>query len=588
MAAVIRHQPLHRLCRARCPEIPSPPARDRTRPRWSLQHALDDGAQVGGRLEIAALIEVGGLEAGPVGDDAAALHRAAGEQRDRAGAVIGAVGAVDARGAAELGGDHDHGVAPALAEPAFEFGERAVEAAEQQCARRPTGPPSLAWVSQPSKASAAMRGPSSAAISLAAPRATCRICADLVAGLRLHVVAAARPSPAEGPATARPPARDRGDDRDRRGASRCRRRLAAAPPAPSRRSAHCRAAPAAWSARPQEPLDHPLAARQRFQRAIEPAGLHAAGPGIAAFEHVLAVEMRAVAIGRRHRMDHRGMLVAIHARKFRHRRMQREERIQHDRRMRAVRGERDRPVQAGIVGIADRRDGREPIERAAQDHHDQPRIAAVGRAREFRQISPGRERRAAEQEAAARGEEPALARSRSSSSPLHFRRHQQQRQRLLPRFRALDGSPRFDRGRIGRGEFQQVARIDVGAEPRGDLRRDVEPELHAFGRGPGRIGIGKAVRAGRRPQRLAQQIEAAEIAAGILRHAREQPAGRDQEIVRAAHLGQRRLPGLVGIDQRRRQRLEIAVGLEEDVAAAAPPAPAADRRPRNGGRIWWR
>src|SRR5674476_436081 len=39
---------------------------------------------------------------------------------------------------------------------------------DSSCASRPTGPPSLAWVSQPSKASAAIRGPSSAAKLMAA------------------------------------------------------------------------------------------------------------------------------------------------------------------------------------------------------------------------------------------------------------------------------------------------------------------------------------------------------------------------------------------------------------------------------------
>src|SRR3954469_8657723 len=80
----------------------------------ALQHAFDHGAQVGGGLEIAGLEEIGGLETWPVGDDTTALHRAAGEQRDRSRAVIGAVGAVDARGAAELGRDHHDGVAPAF------------------------------------------------------------------------------------------------------------------------------------------------------------------------------------------------------------------------------------------------------------------------------------------------------------------------------------------------------------------------------------------------------------------------------------------------------------------------------------------
>jgi len=93
-----------------------------------VQQAFDHGAQIGGRRQIAALIEIGALQARPVRDHPAALHRAPGEQRNGAGAVIGALGAVDARGAAEFGCDHHHGVAPALAQSAFEFRERAVEA----------------------------------------------------------------------------------------------------------------------------------------------------------------------------------------------------------------------------------------------------------------------------------------------------------------------------------------------------------------------------------------------------------------------------------------------------------------------------
>src|SRR5262249_12966793 len=66
------------------------------------EHALEHGPYIGGRLEVTALEQVRFLEARPVGDDAAALERAAGEQRDRRGAVVGPVGAIDTRGAAEL------------------------------------------------------------------------------------------------------------------------------------------------------------------------------------------------------------------------------------------------------------------------------------------------------------------------------------------------------------------------------------------------------------------------------------------------------------------------------------------------------
>lgn len=76
------------------------------------EDALEHGAQVGGPFEVTAFVEIGVLEAGPVGDDAPALQRAAGQQCDRAGAVIGAVGAVDARGAAKFRDHHDDGLAP--------------------------------------------------------------------------------------------------------------------------------------------------------------------------------------------------------------------------------------------------------------------------------------------------------------------------------------------------------------------------------------------------------------------------------------------------------------------------------------------
>src|SRR6185437_17114964 len=90
---------------------------------------------------------------------------------------------------------------------------------------------------------------------------------------------------------------------------------------------------------------------------------------------------------------------------FRHRRMQREERIQHGRRMRAVAPQRDSPVEGGIIGIADRRDGSEAVERAAQDHRNEARVAALGGAREFRQIGPGGKSGAGQQQGAPRREQ---------------------------------------------------------------------------------------------------------------------------------------------------------------------------------------
>jgi hypothetical protein len=43
-----------------------------------LEQALEHGAQVGGRFQIAILVKIGGLEPRPIGNDAAAFERAAG------------------------------------------------------------------------------------------------------------------------------------------------------------------------------------------------------------------------------------------------------------------------------------------------------------------------------------------------------------------------------------------------------------------------------------------------------------------------------------------------------------------------------
>ena len=134
------------------------------------QQALEDGAQIDCRLEIASLVQVAILEPWPIGNDAPALDRPAGEERNGAGAMIGSDRAVDARGAAELRNGDDRRILPARAKIALKGLEGRVEPAEK-LRQLPVGPPSLACVSQPSNDSAATRGPSSAAINLAAPSA---------------------------------------------------------------------------------------------------------------------------------------------------------------------------------------------------------------------------------------------------------------------------------------------------------------------------------------------------------------------------------------------------------------------------------
>src|SRR5690242_18159814 len=46
-----------------------------------MQHALEDGAQIRGGSEVSALVEIGGFQAGPIRDHAAALHGAADQKR---------------------------------------------------------------------------------------------------------------------------------------------------------------------------------------------------------------------------------------------------------------------------------------------------------------------------------------------------------------------------------------------------------------------------------------------------------------------------------------------------------------------------
>ena len=123
----------------------------------------------------------------------------------------------------------------------FSNSPKAPSRPDSNCARRPRGPPSLACVSQPSKASAATRGPSGAASRRAAPRAAC-------------AMPATESMPPRAPFS--PPisrlaslSMDRRGDRARSCGGRNRRRPAATPAAPSRPPARRRAARAGWRCR---------------------------------------------------------------------------------------------------------------------------------------------------------------------------------------------------------------------------------------------------------------------------------------------------------------------------------------------------
>ena len=76
-------------------------------------------------------MQLGRLEPRPIRHHAAALERAAGEQGHGRGAVVGAVGAVDAGGAAELGHHGDDGLAPGVLHLRLDRRDGAVERTQQ-------------------------------------------------------------------------------------------------------------------------------------------------------------------------------------------------------------------------------------------------------------------------------------------------------------------------------------------------------------------------------------------------------------------------------------------------------------------------
>ena len=100
-------------------------------------------------------------------------------------------------------------------------------------------------------------------------------------------------------------------------------------------------------------------------------------------------------------MHDRGLAGLVQPMQVRHRGIEREERIERQRRRLAVEHERLVAAQLHPVGIADRRDRREPVERAAQHDGEHARIAPFG-ARELRQERPGEQHAGSAEQFAAR------------------------------------------------------------------------------------------------------------------------------------------------------------------------------------------
>src|SRR5271165_6384837 len=91
--------------------------------------------------------------------------------------------------------------------------------------------------------------------------------------------------------------------------------------------------------------------------------------------------MGPVAVSRRHGMHDRRLLPVVEALEGGKRGMEGKEAVERQRGALARSGEGEIAVQVGIVRIADRRDRRQPVERAAQDDDDEARVARRGGAR---------------------------------------------------------------------------------------------------------------------------------------------------------------------------------------------------------------
>ena len=133
-------------------------------------------------------------------------------------------------------------------------------------------------------------------------------------------------------------------------------------------------------------------------------------------------------------MHDRCLLCLVEAVKIGHRRVERKERIEGKRRRLAVENKGAIATQAKPIGIADRGDGTQTIECAAQNNDQQARITAFG-TRQLGQLRPGKQGAGTQQRGAAARQ---MGAGSHGSPPLEFRGHEEESQRLLPALGARD------------------------------------------------------------------------------------------------------------------------------------------------------
>ena len=534
------------------------------------EDALQHRAQIGGRAQIASLEALRACQPRPIGDDAAA-HRAAEDERDAAAAVVGAERSVDGDLATELARRRRR---PCGARRPRHRVRCATRASPASSWRRPlaSAPLGLAWfacVSQPPISSTAACGPAGCARNSAARRASTtkapgRGAVPAIAGspsLRRRRRAARR-----GAAPARAAAPSRAQDRRRtcaRAAPPDRQRGRATPKAPRCRPRRGRAARAERSCSSAMPF---VAARR--ERAAEPARLQLVRPRRAALEHLLRVEVRALAIRRdrpRGRPSRRrARTIACSSTRFGW--SANVASIGSAGAPNCASGPRAR----GEIGVADRRCGAEPVHAAAQDDEDEAVAAgsaAAGEGRGEARRRARRPRRGAARRWRRRGDRGASLRSALAPSRWMRWLHRGSVQRRWNS--GASSSSASACGRVGgalellRGlaaeqrpeaSFGEPPRVDDAAGALGEARRPFDALPHRVGTEPILAAVAPAGGRRRGEDTLAERADAGGRIGdvGAFEHALaggEQARRRDDEFLRRLQLGRRCAPRSVARDQ---------------------------------------
>ena len=343
-----------------------------------LQHPHHDRTHVGGRLQVATLVQLVARQARPARHHPATRDGATGQEHGKAGAVVGAPGAVRGGGAPELGDGHHHGVGPGGTKAGLQRQHHVVERAEP---RVEAGTLVEVGVERRGLDRGHARPVGGGQQRARLPRQH-----DLGGQVGRH------PGRRRDDALQTRPVRDRRDHgrtQQRVGPHhlhhRGRQRRGRSPERGRRPAGHRRRPPdheRRGLAHRDAGLD-PRRRRHQRERAVQPAVAEQLGG--AGLQVVLAFEVAARVGAVADRVDHQrlvGLVHALHGGQLRvHREVAAE--VQHPAAA-PHRPVHQRGPQLGQVRVAVRCHGRQPVETAAHVDHDKPRVGRCGRIRDRR------------------------------------------------------------------------------------------------------------------------------------------------------------------------------------------------------------